>query len=301
MWRFTIAAVLLAACLAGCSSGKDFEKDILGHPAPESPSDTGWSRTPPPPPPPPPPAPTPNNRAAMPPVTPAAPAPQPVAPPTAAPVSAPAGENMVLTFQVGSFAHVENAKELMRRLEAKGYTTRLDQGRMNNRAYFMLYASKEGSRAALEGDLFASGVTEPVLAEEHPANAPSRPSQAAPPAAPAKAQLPPGAPKSPKVPPKPKTPGAKAPVASKPLPAAKIPPKASPAAKVPSTAPAAATVPPKAKPIPVTKGQTPPQVKPAPPASPPPAARQAKTLPGVEPAPPLPDGYVPPPPKASGS
>ena len=65
-----------------------------------------------------------------------APAPAPTAPAPAAP-AATAGGGMVLTFQVGSFAHVENAKELMERLKTKGYTTRLDQGRLNNRPYFM--------------------------------------------------------------------------------------------------------------------------------------------------------------------
>jgi hypothetical protein len=128
---------------------------------------------------------------------------------------------------VGSFAHSEKAGELMTTLESRGFSTRMDQGKLNNKTFYKVYAVKEGNRAELEGELFAAGVTEPRLTEERPVDR----------VAPAKAFG-----------------GA--------------------AAKV---APAAAT---KA-------------------ASPKPSGNIAPPV--VEPAPPLPDGYVPPPPKASGS
>jgi Meckel syndrome type 1 protein len=297
MWRFVLATALLAACLVGCSSGKDFEKDILGHPAPESPNDTGWSRTPPPPPPPPaaaprpvPPAPQGPAPAVAATAPPSAAAPAPLAPPPterprtpeAPPQPAVAGERMVLTFQVGSFAHVENARELMHRLEARGYSTRMDQGRTNNRAYFMVYASKEGSQAALEGDLFACGVSEPVLAEERPLNGPASGAPSSPivPPPPGKGQAPASAPEV-----KSKTP-VKTPPAVKASPATKAPAKAGQIKAVTS---------PPANPQPAAKTGT------SKPSAPPASSQGSRTLPGVEPAPPLPDGYVPPPPKAAGS
>lgn len=131
---------------------------------------------------------------------------------------------------VGSFAHSEKASELMATLEARGFSTRMDQGKLNNKTFFKVFAVKDGNRAELEGELFAAGVTEPRLVAERPVDSASPP----------------------------KTPG-------------KAAAKVSPAA--PPTAPNAS--------------------------SPKPPVNYAP--PKVEAAPPLPDGYVPPPPKASGS
>ena len=131
---------------------------------------------------------------------------------------------------VGSFAHSEKASELMTTLEARGFSTRMDQGKLNNKTFFKVFAVKDGNRAELEGELFAAGVTEPRLVAEQPVD------NAAPPKTSGKAT-----------------------------------------AKVsPATAPTAPTV-----------------------TAPKPSGKYAP--PKVEPAPPLPDGYVPPPPKASGS
>jgi hypothetical protein len=136
-------------------------------------------------------------------------------------------DRATFTFMVGSFAHSEKAGELMTTLEARGFSTRMDQGKLNNKTFYKVYAVKEGNRAELEGELFAAGVTEPHLTEERPLDR----------AAPGKG----GGPGTAKVVP---AGGAKAPS-----------PKAS--------------------------GNIAPPI--------------------VEPAPPLPDGYVPPPPKAGGS
>jgi len=328
MRRLITASALLAVCLAGCAANKDFEKEILGHPAPESPSDTGWARTPPPPPPPPPgrpmtpppvasapapsyapppAAPTPaavpapgvqaarrpatqpsgDARFAPKPFTPApaapaepgqgqppaapnaaaaAPAPTPVAatpaaaavaaaaPPASQQPKASAGERVVLTFQVGEYAHAEKAKELMGALEGKGFTTRMDQGKRNNRTFYKLFATKEGdNRAEVEGELLACGVTEPRLTAEQPAGAATKKGKAD------------GAPK--------------------------VTPAVSPASPAPATTPAPAATPAAAS-APAPTGTRPRA----------PSPKQSGNIPPpvVEPAPPLPDGYVPPP-KKSGS
>lgn len=285
MWRLVVTAVFLAVFLTGCSADKEFEKDILGHPAPESPADGGWSRTTPPPPPPPAehplgtpapvastpaPAPAPTQPGVMAPV-----APRPVAQPAPVPARAQAPRPapaiatpgaMVLTFQVGSFAHAENAKALVARLAAKGYTTRQEQGQVNNRTFYTVYAAKAGSRAALEGELFVNGVTEPLLVAEQPvggAHAGSSPAVHEPNPAPSKTFAAPS--------PKPRTPKSKTGAKTKAQPA----PKANKTSTKVRPVPSATTLPP-----PVS---------------------QMPPLSGVEPAPPLPDGYVPPPPKGSGS
>ena len=290
MRRVIIASALAVFCLAGCSANKDFEKEILGHPAPESPADTGWARNPPPPaavagnksarqktaqspageaPKPKPftPSPVAPNASASPQVSEMAPAPAPVAqvaapaapapvPAAPAPVAPNAAGRTVFTFQVGAFAHAEKAKELMHGLEARGFAVRMAQGKLNNRTFFNVYATKEGNRAELEGELFASGVTEPRLTEERPAGTASAPVAA-------------GAAKT-------------APAAAKVTPAAQKPAATEPAsAKTAAAHPASQKVP-----------------------TPDPAAQQKSAVkyapPVVEPAPPLPDGYVPPP-KKSGS
>lgn len=306
MRRLIIASALAAFCLAGCSANKDFEKEILGHPAPESPNNTGWSKAPPPPPPPPPayaPPPPPAYQPAPPPPRPAvaakAPvaAPAPVTPPAAtppggeapkpkpftpspvapnasappamseapaapavpaapaAPAAAAQGERMVFTFQVGAYAHAEKAKELMHSLESRGFATRMEQGKLNNRTFLNVYATKEGNRAELEGELFANGVTEPRLTEERPAGAGS---------------------------------AKKTPASAKVTPAAAPQPAVQKAATSQPASPKAATSQPAAQKTP----------------TPDPAAQQKAAVkyapPVVEPAPPLPDGYVPPP-KKSGS
>ncbi|WP_029458503.1 SPOR domain-containing protein [Solidesulfovibrio alcoholivorans] len=286
----TTLCVLAALCLSGCAADKSFEKEILGHPAPESSTDTGWSRTPPPPPPPPrqtppaapayAPAPAPSAAAPAPvpatvpapasgsvpstspasrppagadytpkPFTPApaaqpavekpgaalfeqqaqqpAPEPAPQAVSTAAPApqhAAVPGDQSYLTFQVGEFAHAASGKQLMAILEAKGFSTRMDQGKRNNKPFYTVSAGKAGSRAMLEAELLGAGVTEPRLVSERPA-------------------------------------GTKAPAAAS-APAAAPAPKAQPAAAPKVSAPIAPPI--------------------------------------VEPAPPLPDGYVPPP-KKTGS
>ena len=335
MRRFVIASSLLAFCLSGCaaSNNKDFEKEILGQPAPEMPPDTGWSRASSPPPPPPPAAyrpapyagaPAPSQPAApksvaeagqpasMPqgasakgatlpppvispppalspedaerfkpkpfkpgqesdgpavavaagqpaaPVSPASPeatpasapysAPTPAAPPApavsaaAATPSAP-GDRAVFTFQVGDFAHADKAQELVKGLEGRGFSARMDQGKRNNKTFYRVFATKEGNRAELEGELLAGGVTEPRLTEERPLDAaPAAKKAAAPKEAAAKVS--------------PANPRTNPPVGEVPKASAK------------ATAPR-------------QSGNIPP--------------------PMVEPAPPLPDGYVPPPPKKSGS
>ena len=270
----TTLCVLAAFCLSGCAADKSFEKEILGHPAPESPTDTGWSRKPPPPPsyPAPPPvaatpAPAPSVAAPVPapalgapqasrppagadytpkPFTPApaeppavekpgaalfeqqAQQPAPAAPAPAAPApqhAAAPGDQPYLTFQVGEFAHAASGKQLMATLEAKGFSTRMDQSKRNNKPFYTVFAGKEGSRAALEAALLSAGVTEPRLVSERPS-------------------------------------GSKAPTAAS-APAAAPAPKAQPASAPKVSAPIAPPI--------------------------------------VEPAPPLPDGYVPPPPKSAGS
>jgi hypothetical protein len=313
MRRLTIASTLLTAfCLIGCSANKDFEKDILGHPAPESSGDSGWSNAPPPPPPPgaysPPPAYAPPQErpvsaapqpvgtqtqpvgtqaqpaAATPPagpnykpkpftpapVSPNAPASQPPAASQASPdqqtgqpagqpaaqpaVAAPAGaaaaaaaapapagslfDRSLFTFMVGEFAHEDKAKELMKALEGKGFNTRMEPGKIKNRVFYKIFATKEGNRAELEGEMLACGVNEPHLIAERPIGSVKGPSGAGK-AAPAAAKV--------------------APAAAKTAPAA---PVAQPATSKPS---------------------------------------RTYAPPVVEPAPPLPDGYVPPPPKKSGS
>ncbi|MHC1789330.1 SPOR domain-containing protein [Solidesulfovibrio sp.] len=74
----------------------------------------------------------------------------------------------MFTFLAGSFAHREKAGELMAALESRGFSSRIDQGKLNNKTFFKVYAVKEGNRAELEGELFAAGVTEPRLVEERP-------------------------------------------------------------------------------------------------------------------------------------
>ncbi|WP_231583717.1 SPOR domain-containing protein [Desulfovibrio sp. TomC] len=158
--------------------------------------------------------------------TPTAVQPQATASSAPQPAGAPS-DRATFTFMVGSFAHNEKAGELMATLEARGFSTRMDQGKLNNKTFYKVYAVKEGNRAELEGELFAAGVTEPRLTEERPVDR----------VAPAKAFG-----------------GA----------SAKVAPAASPKGTSPKPS-----------------GNIPPPI--------------------VEPAPPLPDGYVPPPPKASGS
>ena len=157
-----------------------------------------------------------------------APLPEPAGPTSEEPAGAPS-DRATFTFMAGSFAHKEKASELMNALESRGFSTRIDQGKLNNKTFFKVYAVKEGNRAELEGELFAAGVTEPHLTEERPLDRG-------------------GAPKS----------GAAG--------AAKTAPAPAGTGKAPSPKPS---------------GNIPPPI--------------------VEPAPPLPDGYVPPPPKAGGS
>ncbi|WP_300164847.1 SPOR domain-containing protein, partial [Solidesulfovibrio sp.] len=115
----------------------------------------------------------------------------PAAQPAPAPGEAAApGERAYFTFEVGEFAHAASGKELMAALEAKGFSTRMDQAKRNNKTFYKVFAGKEGSRAALEAELFGDGVTEPRLAEERPAGsapagkaAASAPAPAAAPAA----------------------------------------------------------------------------------------------------------------------
>lgn len=281
MRRLILASALTAFCLSGCAANKDFEKEILGHPAPETPASSGVSATPPPPPahtpqPYTPPAKSPakapasttarpavsgaqagspqpkpftpsplapnasaspttpypeESHSAAPSGQPASPAPTPAPAPASAtpPASAASGDRATFTFMVGAYAHADKAKELMGKLEGRGFATRMEQGKLNNRDYHRIYATKEGNRAELEGELFACGVTEPRLTEERPLDAasPAKSGKAAPPAA-----------------------------------------KVTPAAGA------------------------------QPPASGKPAVKYAPPV--VEPAPPLPDGYVPPP-KKSGN
>lgn len=281
MRRVLVAAALVSLCLSGCATDKSFEKEILGHPAPESPSDTGWSRssTPPPPaaPAPPPPgrplprpvAPPPVASVPPPAAGPAVPAEEPAAPklftpaPTAIPATPPASVKIppksvqpirgavtvleggtLFTFQVGEFAHAQSANALVATLKGHGYTAHVEQGKRNTKVFYKVFASKAGGRAALEGELLTLGVIEPRLTAEQPvAAAPTAPK------APASA---PSAPVAPK----------KAPTPVPPAPAGQ---------------------------------KTPAAVAPAPAAT----SRPVRTIapPIVEPAPPLPDGYVPPPPK----
>ena len=258
--RCLVSAGVLAALLVGCASDKQFETEILGHPAPEVPTDTNWPRTqsPPPPPPaytPPPPAqsapapaytPKPFKPSSQPatrepqrsqpqpagnPAPAQAPAPAPA--PAPQPAAAVASDMSVFTFQVGAYAHADKAKELMSTLEARGFSARMDKGTMNGRNYFRILAVKTGRRAELEGELLACGITEPRLMDERPA--------------------------------------------------------ANAAGQDKATKPAAG-VPAATNPKPGAKGQT--KVKSAPAK---PAATPSMAPPVVEPAPPLPDGYVPPP------
>lgn len=186
MRRLSGVAVVLAVCLVGCSASNEFEKDILGHPAPEPASATNRPQTPPPPAAeaapapqptpipatgaaaqspepiarplqPAPAAPTPTPPAAMPAELAPQPVPVPVKPRPASP------QSVEYTFQVGAFAHVEHAKELVRALESKGFRMRMEQGKLKKRTFYTVFATKAGSRAAVEGELFAAGVIEPVL------------------------------------------------------------------------------------------------------------------------------------------
>ena len=140
----------------------------------------------------------------------------------------------MFTFQVGSFAHAQSAKELMTNLEHRGFTTRMDQGKLNNKTFYKVFAVKEGSRAELEAELLAGGVAEPRLAAERPATAPA--------------------------------PG-KAPAANKAAePAGKPAPAAKPAATAPSPKPAAGITPSIAPPVvepapPLPDGYVPPPKK----------------------------------------
>lgn len=96
-----------------------------------------------------------------------APMPEPAGPALEEPAGAPS-DRATFTFMAGSFAHKEKASELMNALESRGFSTRIDQGKLNNKTFFKVYAVKEGNRAELEGELFAAGVTEPHLTEERP-------------------------------------------------------------------------------------------------------------------------------------
>jgi len=81
------------------------------------------------------------------------------------------GDRAVFTFQVGDFAHADKAQDLMKGLEGRGFSSRMDQGKRNNKTFYRVFATKEGNRAELEGELLASGVTEPRLTEERPLDA----------------------------------------------------------------------------------------------------------------------------------
>lgn len=97
--------------------------------------------------------------------------PVPASPAAAVAPAGPAGapsDRAAFTFMVGSFAHSEKAGELMASLESRGFSTRMDQGKLNNKTFFKVFAVKEGNRAELEGELLAAGVTEPRLVAERP-------------------------------------------------------------------------------------------------------------------------------------
>ena len=101
-------------------------------------------------------------------------APAPTAPgapatPAAPSAQAPVGGGSQFTFQVGEFAHDQSANTLMATLKKRGYTVRTDQAKRNNKTFYKVFASKEGSRAALEGELLTLGVSEPRLVSEQPA------------------------------------------------------------------------------------------------------------------------------------
>lgn len=208
--RLLLGAGVLAMLLTGCSADKQFETEIIGHPAPAVPTDTGWPKTASQPPDPaytPPPAPPVNaapayqprpftpaqqqtpgvsvppkpGAASVTPVTRVAPARpgSPVPPPAPAVM---AGDMAVFTYQVGAYAHIENAKHLMSTLESRGFSTRMDEGTMSGRTYFRILAVKTGRRAELEGELLACGVTEPRLMDERPVSGAPRPQTPAKPA-----------------------------------------------------------------------------------------------------------------------
>jgi len=128
-----------------------------------------------------------------------APAEEPAAPKLFAPAqSAPAGpvstsspakpvpaahgtsHGALFTFQVGAFAHAQTANQLMATLQGRGYAVRIDQGKLNKKTFYKVFATKEGTRAALEGELFSLGVTEPRLAAERPIGAAAPAGQKAP-------------------------------------------------------------------------------------------------------------------------
>ncbi|MFU2207566.1 SPOR domain-containing protein [Solidesulfovibrio sp. C21] len=155
--------------------------------------------------------------------TPAQPAPvRPVSTPAPAtppvkPVPAAQGtfHGALFTFQVGAFAHAQTANQLMATLQGRGYAVRIDQGKLNKKTYYKVFATKEGTRAALEGELFSLGVTEPRLTAERPADAAPAGQKA--PATPGHVAAPPAA--VPAAKPASATAAQPAPVAAKPAPA----------------------------------------------------------------------------------
>ena len=92
------------------------------------------------------------------------------------------GGGSQFTFQVGEFAHDQSANTLMATLKKRGYTVRIDQAKRNNKMFYKVFASKEGSRAALEGELLTLGVSEPRLVSEQPVGSASPAGQSAAPA-----------------------------------------------------------------------------------------------------------------------
>jgi hypothetical protein len=97
---------------------------------------------------------------------------------------------------VGEFAHEDKAKELMKALEDRGFAARMEPGKVKNRAFYKIFATKEGNRAELEGELLACGVSEPHLTAERPIGGAVKGPSGAGKAAPAAAKVAPAAAKA---------------------------------------------------------------------------------------------------------
>lgn len=192
MIRWVTAAILGVILCVGCS-GKDFKNEILGEapPASEAPLE---------------PAPAPALG------QPESPAVHPLSQPAAQTYPA-AGETLV--FQVGSFAHHDNAQSLSSMLSGRGYASRIDVAQVGGKAYYRVIAEASGPEASALQALASLGVNEPRLLSRRGSGF-----------APAPAPVP--APVAP----------APAPVAQVPATAAPAPAPAAPAPVAPASAPA---------------------------------------------------------------
>jgi len=176
MIRWATTALLAAILCVGCS-GKDFKTEILGEapPAPEASAASESEQTPPP-------APAPAQTAPV--------ASYPLTPPASQPAGQPMSQSAageVLVYQVGSFAHRDNAQSLQGMLSERGYACRIEEAQVGGKMYYRVVAEAPGPESSAISALASLGVNEPSLLSRRgsayapsPAPAPAAPAPAAP-------------------------------------------------------------------------------------------------------------------------